>query len=252
MKTLLYIFVFTCHHLFLNAQMLSIDVDRDSRKLFFKTGAEVIGYLNQKYKAGPCKAYTFSQKNTHYRNDSIIGTSNWFECIEFPDKFRIAFDSLRSGNVVCFKNDSSYRYKKAKVVKSSYNANTLLLLLGGMYYREAKEVNERLQKADYNISVLSEQKWRKQNVYVIGALKGDTASNQIWVSKKNWRVVRILEKMGDGHMMDMSFDEHKDHCKGYVETKVTFRRDGKVEQVEEYDNIKPVEYFPASTFNLVQ
>lgn len=252
MKTLLYIFLFTCCHFILRAQMLSIDMDSDSKKPFFKTGADVINYLNETYKAGPCKAYTFSQKNTHYRNDSIIGTSRWFESIEFPDKFRIDFDSLTSGNFVIFKNDSSYRYKKTKAVKSSYNANTLLLLLGGMYYREAKDVNERLIKAGYNTSVLSQQKWRKQNVYVIGALKGDTVSNQIWVSKKTWRVVRIIEKMGDGHMMDMSFDEHENHCNGYVETKVTFRRDGKIEQVEEYDDIKTVEYFPAATFNPVQ
>lgn len=251
MKTVLYVLLCMCSHLVLNAQILGIDVDTDSGKPFFKTGSDVINYLNEKYKGAPCKAYTFSQTNTHYRNDSIIGTSRWFESIEFPDKFRIDFDSLTSGNFMIFKNDSSYRYKKIKPVKTSYNANTLLLLLGGMYYREAKEVNERLQQAGYAISVLSEQKWRKQTVYVIGALRGDTLSNQIWVSKKSWRVVRIIEKMGDGHMMDMTFDEHQKHCNGYVETKVTFRRDGKVEQVEEYSNIKPVEYFPASTFHPV-
>jgi hypothetical protein len=39
----------------------------------------------------PCKIYSFSQKNTHYRNDSIIKTSVWQEAIEFPDKFRIWF-----------------------------------------------------------------------------------------------------------------------------------------------------------------
>lgn len=233
------------------AQVISLDIDSDQRSFSFKTGDDVLDYLHQKYRNGPCKTYTFSQKNIHYRNDSITGTSEWHEAIEFPDKFRIDFGDKSSGNFVIFRNDSSFRYKNAELKTTKYNANTLLLLLGGMYYREPADVRMRLQKEGYHTVVLSKQRWRKQKVYVIGAEAGDLQSNQIWISRKTWRIVRIVERMNEKDMMDMTFDQHKQHCKGYLETKVTFKKNGKTEQVEEYYNIITVEKFPDDLFNPV-
>lgn len=231
------------------AQVISIGVDADQRTSAFKTGHDVLSYIHQTYRNGPCKAYTFSQKNTHYRNDSIVGTSEWHEAIQFPDKFRIDFGDKASGNFVIFKNDSSYRYRNFELSGRKYDANMLLLLLGGMYYRDFADVTTRLQKEGFNTAVLSKQKWNKQKVYVIGAEAGDLTSNQIWISKKTWRVVRIIERMKGTDVMGMTFDRHQEHCKGYVETKVTFKKNGKTEQVEEYHDIQTVEKFPEEVFN---
>ena len=223
-------------------------IDTDAGRRSFKTGNDVLNYMHQKYKSGPCRSYTFSQKNKHYRNDSLVANSEWHESIEFPDKFRIDFGDKANGNFVIFKNDRLYRYRKSVLLSTSYNVNTLLLLLGGMYYRELSDVLQRLQKSNYNTDVLSSQKWNKQPVYVIGAIQGDTLSNQIWVEKKTLKVVRIIEKTEKGHMMDMTFDAHQEHCNGYIETNVTFRDNGKMEQVEAYYDIKAVDSFPEETF----
>ncbi|MES2516013.1 MAG: hypothetical protein V4580_17800 [Bacteroidota bacterium] len=233
----------------IHSQVISLDIDAGSPKIKFESGKDVIDFMYQKYRQGPCKAYTFSQKNTHYRNDSVIGNSEWHEFVEFPDKFRINFGDQKDGNFVVFKNDSSYRYKQHELKKTSYNTNNLLLLLGGMYYREVSDVITRLQKEHYNTHIVSEQKWNKQSMYVIGALPGDTTSNQIWVSKKNWRVVRIIEKMDEANYMDMTFDAFQKSCDGYIETHVTFKRNGKIEQVEEYYDIKAVQNFPEDVFS---
>jgi len=246
MKTLQLIILFlsACA---INAQVIGVRFDVGNA--IPKTGVDVLHRLYKKYKQGPCKAYTFSQKNTHYRNDSVIGQSEWHEAIEFPDKFRINFGDSAQGNFVVFKNDSSYNYRNFQFKKSNYNSNTLLLLLGGMYYRDFNEVIVRLEKEHYSTRIVSTQKWRKEEVEVIGALPGDTLSNQIWVSKKMNRVVRIIEKWDESRTMDMTFDVYKKHCKGYVETKVTFKSNGKIEQVEEYYNIKTVGVFPDEVFN---
>lgn len=215
----------------------------------FETGKDVLHTMHQKYKNGPCKSYTFSQKNAHYRNDSIIGNSEWHEAIELPDKFRINFGAPEDGNFVIFKNDSSYRYKNNQFKKKKEDLNILLLLLGGMYYREFTDVITRLEKAHYNTQILSTQKWKKQTVYVIGAMKGDTISNQIWVDKKTLRVIRIIEKIDAESVMDMGFDAFQKSCGGYTETKVTFKQNGKIEQVEEYFNIKTLDKIPDEVFN---
>ena len=66
----------------------------------------------------------------------------------------------------------------------------------------------------------------------------DSLSNRIWVDKKELRVVRIVERMNSGEMMDLRFEAFRPWCKGYVETLVSFRRNGKLEQEEEYYNLK--------------
>lgn len=235
----------------LRAQFIGLDFDTSdpSNPSPINTGKALLRVMYDKYKQGPCKSYTFFQKNTHYRNDSVTGHSEWYEAIEFPDKFRIDFSDTTKGNFVIFKNDSSYRYKNFELKRTSYDPNILLLLLGGMYYREFSDVLSRLQTGGYKTNVISEQKLGKEAVYVIGALKGDLSSNQIWVSKGNYRVMRIIEQMDPESLMDMSFDAYQKHCNGFVETKVTFKRNGKIEQAEEYFNIKAVNVFPAKVFN---
>lgn len=233
----------------LNAQEIGIRLDISDADAKMKSGNTVLKKMHNTYKNAPCKAYTFSQKNTHYRNDSVIGNSEWHEAVEFPDKFRINFGDTLKGNFVIFKNDSSYNYRNFELKKTSYNTNTLLLLLGGMYYRNLDDVLSRLSKEHYNTNILSHQKIGKEHFYVIGAFRDDSLSNQIWVSKKNLRVVKIIENWESGDRMDMRFEAYQPNCKGFVETKVSFRRNGKLEQVEEYYNIKIVDSFPEKIFN---
>ncbi|MDF2452642.1 MAG: hypothetical protein K0S26_2146 [Bacteroidota bacterium] len=238
--------LFACH---IKAQEIGIGLTLASVKTKFETGQDVIRFMHEKYKQGPCKSYTFSQKNSHYRNDSIVGNSEWHEYIEFPDKFRIDFGKSGDGNFIIFKNDSSYRYKNSQLKKVKEDPNILLLLLGGMYYRELSDVYARLEKEHFHTEILSTQKVKKQTYYVIGAQKGDTLSNQIWIDKTNFRVVRIIEKMDSENTMDMTFDAFQKSCKGYTETKVTFKRNGKIEQVEEYYNIISRDKMPDEIFN---
>jgi hypothetical protein len=49
--------------------------------------------------------------------------------------------------------------------------------------------------------------------------------------------------------MDMTFEAYQKNCNGYIETKVTFKRNGKIEQMEEYYNIKTVDVFAPEVFN---
>lgn len=209
-----------------------------------QTGTEVIKATHKKYYQAPCKIYTFSQRNAHYKNDTVSGHSEWHEAIEFPDKFRIDFGDTRNGNYVIFKKDSVFNYKKNELTGTRSDSSTLLLLLGGMFYRDLKDVTRRIQNAHYDLKVLSLQNWKDAETFVIGAKEGDLKSNQVWIDKKTLRVMRIIEKMNDEDTMDMRFETHQDWCKGYSETKVSFRRNGILEQEEEYYDIKVADRFP--------
>lgn len=209
-----------------------------------QNGEVYLKKVHERFYQAPCKIYSFSQKNEHYRNDSLIKTSVWHEVIEFPDKFRIHFGELTEGNYVLFKNDSVFNYRKSKFLKSRADSNSLLLILGGMFYRSYEEVLLRLKGAGYNTSILSEQTWERREVVVIGALQGDLSSNQIWFDKSSMKVIRIIEKLNANDSMDMRFESYQNWCKGHVETKVSFYRNGKLEQVEEYYDLKQLDKFP--------
>jgi len=212
--------------------------------LFAQTGREVIKSVHKRYYQASCKVYTFSQRNTHYKADTISGHSEWHEAIDFPDKFRIDFGDKANGNFVIFKKDSVFNYKKGELVKTRSDSSTLLLLLGGMFFRNMEDVLGRMRAAHYNLNVLSVQNWNGKDTYVIGAKEKDLRSNQVWIDKKTLQVMRIIEKMNDEETMDMRFEAHQDWCKGYVETRVSFRRNGVLEQVEEYYDIKEASSFP--------
>jgi hypothetical protein len=201
-------------------------------------GEVLLVKIHSRYFKAPCKCYTFSQRNTHYRNDSVKGNSEWHEKVDFPDRFTIYFGDTVRKNYVAFRSDSSVRYKAGAFVSSKPDSNTLLLLLGGMFYRDIDDVIQRLKDARFDLTKTYVTKWMSDRVNVIGAVAGDTSSNQIWVDDKQLRVVRIIERMPGGETMDLRFENFQKWCKGYVETKVSFRRNGKLEQAEEYYNIK--------------
>ena len=206
-------------------------------------GEALLKQLHQRFYQAGCKAYSFSQKNTHYRNDSVVGTSEWHEVIEYPDKFSIQYGDPSLGNKRILRNDSAYVYKAGSLVKTVRDSSSLLLVLGGMYFRSLEEVMVRLSKAGYNYKLASEQLWEGKKVYVIGALPGDLSSNQFWVEQSSLKIIRILHKRRTD-LTDMRFEKYQDWCKGHVETSVSFYRNGKLEQVEDYYNLKVLDKFP--------
>jgi hypothetical protein len=213
-------------------------------KVTAQQGVEILKTMHKKYYQAPCKNYSFSQRNTLYKNDSVIGNSVWHEAVQFPDKFRINFGNTEEGNYVIFKNDSVFNYRQGKLLKAKADSNSLLLLLGGMYYRDLDNVITRLKNAGFKLDVVTEREWNNELAYVIGAREHDLSSPQFWVSKKTLRVLRIIKRVERLDRMDMRFEAHQDWCKGYMETKVSFRRNGQLEQVEEYYDIKQTDKFP--------
>lgn len=230
----------------LHAQVISFGIESDGGQ-DFSSGYELIKLMHNKFKYKPCKSYSFSQNNILYKNDSVLGKSVWHEYVEFPDKFRIDFNEKAGGDFVIFRNDSSLNYKNFKLIKANQDTNTLLLLLGGMYYRDLGDIYKRLEKASYDLKIISFQKWNKKNYYVIGANLNDSTSNQIWINKSSLQITRIIEKSYN-NSIEFYFEKFKKLCNAYTETKVVFKRNGKIEQVEDYYDIKNIDKLPDEIF----
>ena len=217
----------------------------------YKTGEELLAAMHKKYYNNYCKTLQFEQKTIRYkesvdtREDVIIDTAYWYEWISYPDKFRIDIGTKFGGNGVIFKNDSAYNYRKHKLVKTREDKNDLLLLLGGMYFRKFSDVTTRLKEAGYDLNKIKADTVNKVDCFVIGA----DGSYQIWVDKKDLKVMCLKTKAGETDWLEIRFDAFQKSCKGFNETKVTAKKNGKLEQVEEYQNIKTSIAIPDSIFN---
>ncbi|HXD91807.1 MAG TPA: hypothetical protein VNX01_01270 [Bacteroidia bacterium] len=211
----------------------------------YKTGEELLAAMHKKYYHNYCKTVQFEQKTIRYKDDVVTDTVYWYEWISYPDKFRIDIGTKFGGNGVVFKNDSAYNYKKHQLVKTRADVNDLLLLLGGMYFRKFDDVTTRLKKLGYDLGKIKTDTLNNVNCFVVGV----EGSYQIWVDKKDLKVIGLKTKLTETDWLEIHFDAFQKSCNGFNETKVTAKKNGKLEQVEEYQNIKTEIIIPDSIFN---
>ncbi len=213
----------------------------------YGNGEELLKAMHKKYANNYCQTLTFDQKTTRFdTSGAVTDTMYWYEWILYPDKFRIDFGKKFGGDGVIFKNDSAFNYRGHKMVKKYRDENDLLLLLGGMYYRPFDSVVARLERLGYDLDAVTLVNINKNSFWVVGS-KDQT--QQVWVDKKDLKVVKIKTKFSEGDILEIQFDSFKKTCKGFTETKVSATKNGKLEQKEEYLNLKTSVAIPDSIFN---
>jgi hypothetical protein len=214
----------------------------------YKSGEDLLKAMHKKYAGKYCPTVQFDQSTIRYEKDVVKDTIRWYEWISYPDKFRIDFGKRFGGNCVIFKNDSAFHYKNHKLVGKERNENDLLLLLGGMYFREFEDVRTRLKRAGYDIEkVDTGYAHAKRYACVIG--NKDKNSNKIYIDPKYLRVTGLQTKLSETDKLEIYFYDFMDACRGFMETKVSAYKNGVLEQKEEYSNIKTNIAIPDSIFN---
>ncbi|HVS96743.1 MAG TPA: hypothetical protein VHE54_09660 [Puia sp.] len=209
--------------------------------LFFlpPSGKDIVQRMYYRYGGKWYRTFTFNQTTDIYRNDSLRASQTWYEFIRFPDRFRMDFGDADSGNAAIFRGDSCYRFRNGRLRSTTINNNEgLIFLLGGMYFypldRTLKILSDSLH---FNLNRMHEDSWENRPVYVIGADKGDTITNQLWVDQEKMFVVRMI-RSSIGQTMDARFGGYRAFGMGWSETNCTFYINGKLAQVETYHNCR--------------
>ena len=141
--------------------------------------------------------------------------------------------------------DSSIVFKGGQRVAAQEDRN-LLMTLGFDVYGQAPEVTiAQLEAQHVDLSRIREDTWQGAKVWVVGAAKGDTTSNQFWIEKDRLLFVRLIEsrksiKNPDAppRLLDVTFEGYQPLGKGWIETEVVIKVDGKEVQRERYADIK--------------
>lgn len=183
------------------------------------------------------QTFSFNQTTEIYRNDSLVRLETWYENIKFPDKFRIDFGNPDSANAVIFRSDSSYLFKKSKLVRVAFNNDDLLFLLGGMYFYSFDTVIAKMNLFGYDLNKFHEDTWKGTPVYMVGADKNEDSVNQVWIEKINYRPLRML-RYENSSKEEAMFENHVKLKGGFTETLVYFYINGRLIQVEKYHDLK--------------
>ena len=178
----------------------------------------------------------FNQTTEMYRKDTLFKSQTWYEHILYPDKLRIDFDSLKSGNGIIFRADSTYVINKHKLVRSVKNENELIFFLGGMYFVPFDEILTHFKNLHYDLSKLHTDTWKGKPVYVIGADKADEKVNQLWIDQEKLVSVRFI-KYEDGSKEEGTMEGQIPLKGAWSETLCKFWVNDHILQVETYHDV---------------
>jgi hypothetical protein len=198
-----------------------------------------ISYLRKMYNQNHNNWYhnmTFVQTTEVYRNDSLIRTSTWYEAVNLPYDLRIDLDVPQKGNFVLYKKDSTYRFVNNGLRNKSAGTNPFIFFLGGMYYMSFDSVLSELSKRKFDVNKSYTTELDGNKVCVIGRSSEKDSGNCIWIDTKNLWIVRQME-IDRGQALDAIMKNHKKLSKGSTETAVDIYINGKLVQVEKYDQI---------------
>jgi len=206
-----------------------------------KTGEDLIREMHARYDGKWYRNVTFVQTTSFPDKPA----ETWYEAGTIPGKLRIDVAPVNSMTAFMFVGDSSFVFKGGQRVAAQEDRN-LLMTLGFDVYGQAPEVTIAQLKAQHvDLSRIREDTWQGAKVWVVGAAKGDTTSSQFWVEKDRLLFVRLIEShksmknpSAPPKLLDVTFEKYQPLGKGWIETEVVLKLDGKEVQREQYADIK--------------
>src|SRR3954465_8651570 len=193
-------------------------------------GASVVRAMHDMYAGKYLKTMSFLQDNTAYTTAGQEQHSQWYEHLEVPGKLRIAFlpSTQKSGLVQV--DDRVASFDNGIRVDFRPSVNPLLLLTADVYAAPVATIMRGLDSLHVDGSIIRNDQWQGDAVYVVGAKAGDTTSNQYWIDGDNLRLVRFVRAHKNGHRTirsDIPVASYKEIQGFEVPTEFVVLRNGK-------------------------
>ncbi len=206
-----------------------------------KSGEELVRQMHDRYAGKWYHNLTFVQTTSFPDHPS----ETWYEAGTIPGKLRIDMAPLDSMNAFMYVGDSAIIFKGGKRVAAQEDRN-LLMTLGFDVYGQAPETTiEQLKARSMDLSKIREDNLNGTKVWVVGAEKGDTATNQFWIEQKRLLFVRLIEAhpnkknpAAPPNVLDITFENYQPLAKTWVAPKCVIKVNGKEVQREAYRDIR--------------
>ncbi len=193
--------------------------------------------ISDQYNGKWFKQVKFSQTTNFYRNDSIVKSERWIEEYVYPNQLIIKVNHENSRDGYLYRNDSMYIFEDNEIRFKDKAVHDLVILSMDIYNMTPEESMERFSSLDYDLSEFHTSNFEGRDIYVVGAEKGDTTSNQVWFDKEHLYFVKMVKNTDTG-LQEVYFRDYINlNGKGWIEQEVVFYIDGKRYMVEKYYNI---------------
>jgi hypothetical protein len=206
-----------------------------------RSGAELVRQMHDRYAGKWYHNLTFVQTTTFPDRPA----ETWYEAGSIPGKLRIDIAPLDSMNALLFRGDSLIVFKGGKRVAANQDRNLLMTLGFDVYGQPPDTTIAQLKAQSVDLSKLREDTWKGAKVWVVGADKGDTTSNQFWIDQKRLLFVRLIEShpsrknpSGPPNLLDITFEDYQPLAQGWVAPTCVIKVNGKEAQREKYRDIK--------------
>jgi hypothetical protein len=206
-----------------------------------RSGEELVRQMHERYAGKWYHNLTFVQTTTFPDRPA----ETWYEAGSIPGKLRIDIAPLDSMNALLFLGDSLVVFKGGKRVSASHDRNLLMTLGFDVYGQPPDTTIAQLRAQSINLSKVREDTWKGAKVWVVGAEKGDTTSNQFWIEQKRLLFVRLIEShpsrknpSGPPNLLDITFEDYQPLAQGWVAPTCVIKVNGREVQREKYRDIR--------------
>jgi hypothetical protein len=182
------------------------------------------------------RTVTFTQKTTISPPTGGEIVQTWFEAAKLPGRLRIETDpTTKSGTL--FANDSVYSFASGKLTRASADLNELLVLGFDVYTQPVSRTEAQLRSRGFDLTRFHEGTWDGKQIYIVGAMRGDTTSKQFWVDAESLLFLRLLEHTALGRS-DIRFEDYQRAGDGWIAARVAQVVNGRRRLLEEYSNVR--------------
>lgn len=213
-----------------------------------RDGAALLTAMHDRYKDSWYESVVFKENAITLNADGTSKTEVWDEALELPGKLRINRGPASDGNGFVFVAGKLTTFQKGKTTGTRPFVHMLLVLGFDVYRQDAQTSIDQVKDQGFDLTQIHEEKWDGQDVYVVGAAKGDLKSKQFWVEKKRLLFVRLIEPDRDDatKIHDTRFRDYRNLFAGWISARVEFYADGKNTFNEDYFDMKAnVKFDPA-------
>ena len=206
----------------------------------FRTGAEVVDAMRDRYVGKWYSTLTFKQKTSRLLPTGKWNVQTWWEAMKIPGRLRIDFDPVRAGNGVLYARDSQFVVQNGRSLRGDPGINPLLLLGFDVYAAPVAYTTSRLRREGFDLTRVHETTFQGRPVIVVGARKGDYNRKQFWVDAERMLFVRMLEPTprDTTKMQDIRFVNYERLEGGWIAPRVEIWSEGKLVFHEDYEDVK--------------
>ncbi len=206
-----------------------------------KSGKDLVRQMHDRYAGKWYRNLTFVQTTTFPDRPP----ETWYEAGTIPGKLRIDIAPLDSMKAFLYVGDSAIVFDGGKRVAAHQDRNLLMTLGFDVYGQSPETTIEQLKAQSIDLDKIREDTWNGTKVWVVGADKSDTTTNQFWIEQKRLLFVRLIEAhqsqknpSGPPNLLDITFENYQPLGKTWVAPRCVIKVNGKEVQWEEYRYIR--------------